>query len=326
MSTHDSSEAAEKEAEQTFSKRLRKGIARFGVAVGVPIFVVVFVLVELHIIDDHHLTMALAVGLIVILSEQVHDASRELAGQQRQEHEELGRLHAGLAALNTRFEAYNAGIEAYIARPRLYMFLECMNDLGKRLKRVKKTDKLVVQHLGLDMDQAWDEMAVFLHDCENLGDIEYRLVMMAGEDTVSLDESPQAGSELQQWRQTAAVKLLHIHEHVDLLKKKLEKLGRTLQFEVRTYSADPVVHGIRIVAPDTISVTYLGICRWRGDRADEIDWGPRTFQIIDEASEVDTLRDLVKVFCDHFQHHWHNVADGQGEISVSQEVAKRSPK
>jgi hypothetical protein len=305
---------------RSFIQSVRKGIAQFGLWIGFALLVGCFVLAELHLIDTPHVTILVLAGLMVILSEQVHDVWHSLEAHQKEEDHELSKFNRQLSLLNER-------IGATIASPQLSKFGDCMADLLKRIKEVKPNERLVIEHFGLDIYDAWDQMATALSTATNLRNITYRLIMMDGEPGEIPPDYDHGASGLEGWRAMAGHRYNHLLDTSNLHVADFKNRGCKLEFTVRRYLEAPVLHGIRILEPASIAVSYVGMCRWKGNKWQVPDWGKDSYQIIDPASACETTRDLVQVFSSHFQHHFYaDILEGNAEGLREKTGLRKSPK
>jgi hypothetical protein len=286
----------------SFIQKVRKRIAQFGLWIGALLLVCSFVLAELHLIDSPYINILVLAGLMVILSEQVQDVGQSLV-----EHQTEG--SGKLASVDKRLGELISNVKTSVLTPRVRRFWDCMDDFRERLKRVRSEQKLVIEHFGLDMEHAWDEMTTALSHASNLRHIEYRLLMMDGPTHPLPSDEGYSNSSLEGWRIKAGHQYRHIMDTLDDVINEFVKQSCTLDITIKKYGGDPVVHGVRILEPRSIAVAYIGVCRWKGREWQEADWGQNSYQIVDAESESETCCDIRDVFESHFQHHFYAAED-----------------
>ena len=170
--------------------------------------------------------------------------------------------------------------------------------MRERLRKVEVGQKVVIEHMGLDMTFAWDPIEEIIKELHNLTDLEYRLLMMAADRS----DLSQFDSEVKHWLLTGSNQVEKIRNEMASLQKTCQKEHRTFAYDVRTYCTIPFVHGLRIVEP--FHAAYITICRWDGVDFNKFRWGRNEYHRVIDASLSGAQADLLDVFNGNFLHYW----------------------
>ena len=188
---------------------------------------------------------------------------------------------------------------------------ECTQDLSNRLGSVQPGDKVIIDHLGLDMNHAWDYVRQFILKHPQLRDVELRVLMLTG-------DAEKLGSvipnEVQDWclRISSSLKKIQTSLTNESLSGQWE--GKRLKVEVKQYNVLPTVHGFSVRQP--FKVQYISFCRWKDS---EYVWGEDSYRtIVDLADSV--LKDESDLFEGNFEYLW---SIGETVLMISYPQAQR---
>jgi hypothetical protein len=158
---------------------------------------------------------------------------------------------------------------------RLYALHDCVKDIDAALPSIRPREKVIIEHLGLNVAHAWQYFEPFLRTHCNLTDIEYRLLVLT-DDTAKI---AGANEEVMNWSKNVPHMLERVKKDVNAI---IDEFGaaKKIRFEVRKYYSIPVIHGFRIVSP--WSGCYMAVCRWGGLDFQTYEWGepPQYHKII----------------------------------------------
>jgi len=270
---------------RSYVKAVWHGAINLGVRVGFVVVVIIVILAYLHIIEEPHYLLLVISGLILFSSEQLLESDRQIRKQ--------------ATAIESTIE--NASLK-------LYELHDCVEDFDEMLDSIRPGEKVVMQHLGLDLTQAWQHFERLLRIHPNLTDVNYQLLIL----TDDTDKILGASEEVKRWSKSMTGILDTIKKEVDLIIKELggPGQGRKLKFEVRKYCALPVVHGFRIVSP--MKRCYMAICRWGGLDYQKYEWGGTQYhRIIGDPSDISDIisRDMLMIYNGYFNHLWKYQSD-----------------
>jgi hypothetical protein len=187
--------------------------------------------------------------------------------------------------------------------PTLYELHDCVKDIDATLDSIRPHEKVIIEHLGLDLTQAWQHFEVLLRKHQHLTDVDYRLLILT-DDTAKI---LAANEEVKRWSKSVPGILGTIKGEVDLIINEAGRAGRggMIKFDVKKYWDIPVVHGIRIVSPVSRSRCYMAICRWAGLDGKQFDWGPQYHKIIGDP--YDTVSgDMLNIYKGYFKYLWEH--------------------
>jgi hypothetical protein len=177
--------------------------------------------------------------------------------------------------------------------------------MRKRLADVRKGEKVLIQHLGLDLSQAWDHIDRLLQAPLAMDDVRYEVLLIT-DDPASLETRDQ---EVAGWCDTVKRMLPKLKLELSAAVLRLKREKRKLDYEIRKYTAFPSVHGFRLKHQD-IKACYVAFCRWDENGVekpfDKLGWGePRYHRIVGEHVDA-SQADLVHIFEGHFGHLWEH--------------------
>lgn len=195
------------------------------------------------------------------------------------------------------FDTKNAvGNLSQITTPTLYSLFQCRKDLELMLRKASRHETIVIDHLGLDMSQAWEYIHKLLFD-ENSKQVsvEYRLLILT-DDKSKCSMWPK---EVVYWSEQVPKSLERIQSDMEASLELFRNDRRRLKFSVKKYDEVPVMHGWSLRQP--IKVWHVGHCRWRRKL---FDWGPESYIKIDDLSRDSVTIESAKLFDSYFEHLW----------------------
>jgi hypothetical protein len=164
------------------------------------------------------------------------------------------------------------------------------------LERHPRNTLIVMDHLGLDMSQAWEHIHTLLFDQNSKPtNVKYRLLILSHN---SLNKSTWP-KEVVDWSEYVPRSLAKIQDDMKETVEIFNNERRTLDFSVRLYDEVPVVHGWHLKQP--IQLWHVAHCRWRRKT---FDWGGEKYVRIDEQSHDPVARDIANIFDSYFEHLW----------------------
>jgi hypothetical protein len=286
-------------AETSTSATIYRTAVYWGVRVGVGLMALGVILVQLHVMEGPNLIVLLS-ALILLLSEQGHDSTREFQKQLESARREIRKLSTDVDNL-----IENSNLE-------LISLNNCITDMAIALRSVPDGESVLIEHFGLDMTDAWHFFEPILRNQIHFANVDYRLLMMSG-DVAQLDT---ANEEVRTWASAASWSLDKIKRDVVSMLKDPDQKCRDVKFEARTYVSVPVVHGFRIVSP--IKRCYVSLCRWGGTDYRRYDWGESQYHTIVGDPPNAASQDLLRIYNGYFKHFW----DGGTEAWVLDNDAK----
>jgi hypothetical protein len=268
------------------SGQLFHAVAGWGVRAVWVFIVAVFALVQLHILPvlthDEGVYLVVVVTLLLFLAEILNESRRDI-----------------FARLQAQSEILNSIQQSLRSDAQLFTLEESIQDLKERLEKVGAGEKVVIEHFGLDMTFAWDTVSEMFKDLPNATDIEYRLLMLSPES----DDLSHFDDDVRTWLLTGRTQAAKIAKELVSLKNSCEKSRRSFTYEMRTYAAFPVVHGLRVTQP--FHAAYIAICRWGGEDFNKYRWGSKSYHRVVDVSLSGGQSDLLDIFKGNFTHYWN---------------------
>lgn len=177
----------------------------------------------------------------------------------------------------------------------VYPFQESMEDLHEKIQLVKGKDKVIIEHLGLDMKDAWPELIRLITRCQ-AKEIECKILIM----TDSIEElGPDAPEEVKQWCGFVTASIGSIKSDAKNLKELLDKSGKSFTLILKQYRGTPVTHGFKISKP--LDLGYASFRRWKTSY--DPDWKESYFRITKDTA-TDYQAKLNDIFSSTFKHYW----------------------
>jgi hypothetical protein len=176
-------------------------------------------------------------------------------------------------------------------------------DMNDRLKSVGSGDVIVIDHFGLDMTFAWEQMRRSFQRISAVANIQYRAVMITDDES----SIPRANAELKRWMASSGDIQPVIVDGCEQLKRIYVANRRTFDYQIKKYSDVPVLHGIRITSPE--QVCYMAFCRWSKEDSAEFEWGGSQYQKIIGPHPDPSKQDFLEIFSAYFMHAWDQGID-----------------
>lgn len=227
------------------------------------------------------LTALLLVGIYEIILESKY--TNEKAGDE-------------LSGLTRRIQVLEESAASLVQQlsPKLYALFECKQELEGILERAQFGDKVVIDHLGLDMHQAWEYVHGLLFGATSkLTDIDYRLLILSAE---KRDDWP---AEVQDWSASVPGSLRRIQADLTKVIERFQKAGKRCKIEIRQYAAVPIVHGWSVRQP--IKTWHVAFCRWNEC---QYDWSEHHYVKVDQFTRTPVVGDIADVFDSYFDRFW----------------------
>jgi hypothetical protein len=286
------------------------GVVRWGVRIGVAVMVVLVALVYLHVIEDKPVLLALFSALILLLSEQLRTAADHFEARISNSDALLNRK---ITSVTREMNNHSKAIKELIENSslQLYSLNQCVEQIADTLRTIPHNEPVVIEHLGLDLTQAWEYMERILKSDLDIGNIEYRILILTDEP----DKIPGADVEVITWSRSAAYIIERIKKEGPIIKANFSRTHKNLNMTLRKYAAVPVIHGFRILRPN--KECYMAICRWGGDDYKRYEWGdPQYHKIVGDVLDP-VSRDMYNIFDGYFEHLWN--ASSNAEFSIKTE-------
>ncbi len=279
-----------------------RGVVQWGVRIGLVVMITLVVLLHLHVIEDERVLLVLFSALILLLSEQLRStADRFEARISNSDNQLTNHITSVTTQMNNHSNAIKGLIENTTLR--LYSLNECVEHIAATLRSIAHDKPVVIEHLGLDLTIAWEQIERLLRSGLDLDNLEYRTLILTDEAT----NIPGASEEVIKWSRSASYVIDAIIRDVSRIKKDVIKDRTTFNFTLKKYAAVPVVHGFRIVSP--VKECYMAICRWGSEYHNRYEWGyPQYHKIIGDALDP-VSRDMLNIFHGYFEHLWLNSSE-----------------
>ncbi len=184
--------------------------------------------------------------------------------------------------------------------------LRCIENLSQALRDVRPEDRLIVKHLGLNMEQAWSYLRKDILGQKMVKKIELRLLMLPNDAAEIIRHSNHpVPADVVRWCMTVKEKIQTIEES---LKTDRQRLGddRRVQVIIKQYRTLPIFHGFSISGP--FEACCLSVCRWKRSEVFpgnwEYDWGEFSYHTIWGNAADESAADLAAIFDAHFEYLW----------------------
>jgi hypothetical protein len=242
-------------------------------------------------------------ALMLVLSEQLHEAEHELQKQARKNYSSIEDLGV---QVNDQAKQLQTLIDH--TRRKLFGLRECVEDLHDILGTIRRGDCVLFQHFGLDMTQAWQYFEPLVREHPNLTKINYQLLIL----TENPEEIGQVDQEVRDWCNSVPRMTARIKADLNQAQEIIRANQRALSFEVKQYAAVPALHGFMVkVAPDFEQcsnaapvVCYMALCRWGGVTYRTYNWGEPQYYKVTSNTVDPVLQDLLVVYIGYFNHFW----------------------
>jgi hypothetical protein len=182
-------------------------------------------------------------------------------------------------------------------RQPVYTLADAMNDLNDRLKRARRANKITIQHLGLDMTEAWKELQEVLVSC-NAVTVECEVLIMT-DDPSQL--GPDAASDMIAWCKAVPGSIAVIAQKTPELAKFLSDRNTDLKLTLKKYTGTPRIHGIVITEP--FERGYLSFASWV--QKAQFEWGGDDYFCFENGTMSDADRRLRQLLRGAVDYHWN---------------------
>jgi hypothetical protein len=181
-------------------------------------------------------------------------------------------------------------------RQPVFTFAECMTDIHDRLKHTRRTDKIAIQHLGLDMTEAWKELARALASCDAVSVDCSVLIMTDNPDALG----PDAASEIKGWCKAVPGSIARIMQDTPRLAEVLRQRNTNLRLTLKKYTGTPRIHGVVVTAP--FERGYVSFASWAQNA--HFEWGGDDYFRFESGTTSDADRRLRQLLRGAFEYHW----------------------
>jgi hypothetical protein len=240
-------------------------------------------------------TSALALSLLAI---KIHNRTHVLESGSKKVETQLSDLSSRVSSLTSRVDSLLHGMSA-----ELQNVVDAQVDLEGSLSAIKPGEKVVIDHIGLDMSIAWNFTSKLIQKAKGV-DLEYRLLMLT-DDPDRLGTKPHP--EIVEMCATSADSLRKIKAWIQAHQSDLLAPGRACKIEIRRYSEMPWVHGFEVSQP--FCRRYVSFFRWKEEEPASLDWGAINYHILPDVPENHSMRDLAEIFDRQFEHLWATASE-----------------
>ena len=182
-------------------------------------------------------------------------------------------------------------------RQPVYTLADAMNDLHDRLQHVRRTNRITIQHLGLDMTEAWKELKRALASCDAVT-VECEVLIMT-DDPAQL--GPDAASDMIAWCKAVPGSIAVIAEETPGLAHFLAQRNTSLKLTLKKYTGTPRIHGIVITEP--FERGYLSFASWV--QKAQFEWGGDDYFCFENGTMSDADRRLRQLLRGAVDYHWN---------------------
>lgn len=182
----------------------------------------------------------------------------------------------------------------------LHSLADCQEDLKTELGKVEPRQKILLHHLGLDMDRAWLRIEEALEGLQVRRRLELCLLMITDRAELLGQHAPE---EVKKLCVNVPRSLEKIGESVERIGPQLAARGIELHLTVKLYREVPTIHGFSVEEP--FRVRYFSFCRWQGREGKRFDWGGQRYRRIAGEPSDPSVADLADMFDGAFAHLWH---------------------
>lgn len=237
-------------------------------------------------------------GLINNLQIVVGLGSATLVGLVWLAHEQMEQLRGLDASLESALASFSG---------ELMTLDECQEDLHRRLTGVSASQRITLQHLGIDMADAWPGVRELLDGLEgSKRKLSLKILMI---DPGAKHPTWTDNVTFQGWVTTATVSLQQIRAEFP----KWEDRYDELTVEVRAYDGFPFVHGFSVEGD--LHVRYFSFCRWDNSQGHtRIDWGKHRYRMVEGQPGVPSLLDLAEIYESAFERLWN---EGENRVLLA---------
>jgi len=202
-------------------------------------------------------------------------------------------------------------------RQPVFTLADAMKDLQQRLGRLQRPKKITIQHLGLDMTEAWKELKAALATCDAVM-VECTVLIMT-DDPDQL--GPDAPSEMHTWCKSVPASIQRIADETAKLADDLADRHTQLCLTLMKYTGTPRIHGVVITEP--FERGYVSFASWA--LKGQFEWGGEDYFRFENGTESDGDRRLRQLLRGAFEYHLNRnptpVFEYQASVSPAPAVA-----
>src|SRR4051812_11528022 len=208
---------------------------------------------------------------------------------------------AFLIAVVERLTKIGTGVDEVLElqkaeRQPVFSLPESMADIHDRLVHTRRTKKVAIQHLGLNMTEAWNELKRALASCDAVV-VDCEVLIM----TDNVDElGPDAAAEVRSWCQAVPNAIAVIQRETPLLAAVLDQKKTALRLTLRKYKGTPRIHGVLISEP--FERGYVSFASWAQNAT--FEWGGDDYFRFESGTTSNADRRLRQLLRGAFEYHW----------------------
>lgn len=186
-------------------------------------------------------------------------------------------------------------------------------ELAGYLKNLGKDDHVLMEHIGLNLQQSWNYLRDQFLDLPNLKHVDLRLLMLPGSaDEIKMNARHPIPRDVVDWCKSTDLKIRQIGVFLEDERASFAAQGRHLKITIKQYCVLPVVHGFSVTTGKT-RIHYVSFCRWRASSAPPelwaYDWGENRYHRIFSQDRENSIADIGRVFDGHFNYLWASSGD-----------------
>jgi hypothetical protein len=201
-----------------------------------------------------------------------------------------------LVTIGTSLDEMKRGSSEQALRP----LQACMEDLRARLQKVRPSHTVVIEHLGLDMTAAWDQLKHVIASCP-ARDIECRVLIMTDNPH---ELGPDAPEEVRGWCGSVLGAIEKIRTETEGLGKELGAQGKNFKLTLRKYRGTPAIHGVKILQP--FERGYVSFASW--SLAEYFEWGGEDYFTFSSGTVSDSDLRLRELLGGAFERYWNHTS------------------
>lgn len=181
-------------------------------------------------------------------------------------------------------------------REPVFTLAEAMTDIHKRLEHTRRTNRIVIQHLGLNMTDAWNELKRALASCDAVA-VECAVLIMTDDPN---ELGPDAAQEVRGWCAAVPGSIAVIQQETPELARYLRQKNTTLRLTLKKYTGTPRIHGVVVAEP--FECGYVSFASW-AQRA-QFEWGGDDYFRFESGTTSNADRRLRQLLRGAFDYHW----------------------
>jgi len=182
-------------------------------------------------------------------------------------------------------------------RQPVYSLADAMKDVQSRLALVRRTQKITIQHLGLNMTDAWKELKDALAKCDAVT-VECEVLIMT-DDPAEL--GPDAAADMIGWCKAVPGSMATIAQETPGLATFLRERNTSLKLTLKKYTGTPRIHGVVVTEP--FERGYLSFASWV--QKAQFEWGGDDYFCFENGTMSAADRRLRQLLRGAFDYHWN---------------------